>query len=117
MLEKFLLKLKKKLKKKEIIRYTRHINQNNLEKEYFQHYKAYRVLKELPIKTASDEVLQDKVFNIAKNSQYDIYQRYLVSVVYIFFDKTSASGAYNSSRDTVINHTGIAANHQKIFKV
>ena len=42
-------------------------------------------------RTASDKILRDKAFNIAKNSKYDGYQRGLASMVYKFFDKKSAS--------------------------
>ena len=35
---------------------------------------TYGDFKELPRRTASDEVLRDKAFNIAKNPKYDGYQ-------------------------------------------
>ena len=41
-------------------------------------------------KTASDEVLIDKAFNIAKNPKYVSYQRGFASMVYKFLDKKSA---------------------------
>ena len=41
----------------------------------------------MPRRTASDKMLRDKVFNIAKNPKHDGKQRGLVSMVYIFFDK------------------------------
>ena len=44
-------------------------------------------LKDLPRKTASDKVLRDKAFDIAKNSKYDGYQRGLALMVYNCFDK------------------------------
>ena len=47
---------------------------------------AYRSFKYLPRRAASDKVLHDKAFNIAKNPKYDWYQRGLISV---FFDKNS----------------------------
>ena len=34
---------------------------------------AYGNLKDFPIRTASDKVLHDKAFNIAKNPKYDGY--------------------------------------------
>ena len=46
-------------------------------------------LKDLPRKKASDKVLCDKVFNIAKNSNYDGYGHVLNSSVYNFCDKKS----------------------------
>ena len=44
-------------------------------------------------RTAADNVLRDKSFNIAKNPKYDRYQRGLASMVYKFFEKkTKGSG-------------------------
>ena len=45
---------------------------------------AYGDFKDLARRTASDKVLRDKAFNIAKNPKYDGYQRGLNS---IFFGK------------------------------
>ena len=45
--------------------------------------------KDLARKTASDKVLRDKAFHIAKNPKYDGYQRGLTSMVYKFFYKKS----------------------------
>ena len=46
---------------------------------------AYGNFKELKRRTASDKILRDKAFNIAKNPKYDGYQRGLASVLYKFF--------------------------------
>ena len=51
---------------------------------------AYGYFKDLGKRAASDNVLRDKAFNIAKNLKYDGYQRGLASMVYNFFDKKSA---------------------------
>ena len=48
---------------------------------------AYGDFKDLAKRTASDKVLRDKTFNIAKVPKYDECQRELASVVYKFFDK------------------------------
>ena len=40
-------------------------------------------------RTTSDQILPDKAFNIAKNSNFDGYQRGFASVVQKFFDKNS----------------------------
>ena len=48
---------------------------------------AYGDFKDLKRITASDKILRDKAFNIAKNPKYDGYQRGLASMVYKFFDK------------------------------
>ena len=43
--------------------------------------------KNLAKRTASDKVLRDKAFDIAKNPQHDGYQRCLASMVYKCFYK------------------------------
>ena len=49
-------------------------------------------------RTASDKILCDKAFNIAKNAKYDGYQRGIASVVYKLFDKkTSGRGIKNEN--------------------
>ena len=46
---------------------SRYIYQNELDKTcFFQHNKAYEDFQNLPRRTASDRVLHDKAFNIAK---------------------------------------------------
>ena len=42
-------------------------------------------LKDLTWRTASDKILHNKAFNIAKNTKRDRYQRGLASMVYEFF--------------------------------
>ena len=56
---------------------------------------AYGDFKDLARRTASDKILRDKAFNIAKNPKYDGYQRGLASMVYKFFDKKTADGGVN----------------------
>ena len=56
---------------------------------------AYGDFKYLARRTASDKVLRDKAFNIAKNPKYDGYQRGLASMVYNFLDKKSKGGGVN----------------------
>ena len=58
---------------------------------------AYGDFKDLERRTASDKVLRDKTFNIAKNPKYDGYQRGLASMVYKFFDKKSKGSGANIS--------------------
>ena len=69
---------------------TSYIYKNELVKACFQHDMAYRDIKDLK-RTASEKVLRDKAFNIAKNPKYDGYQRALASMVCKFFHKKSAS--------------------------
>ena len=56
---------------------------------------AYGDFKDLKTRTASDKILRDKAFNIAKNPKHDGYQRGLASMVYKFFDKKSKDGSVN----------------------
>ena len=56
---------------------------------------AYGDFKDLARRTASDKVLRDEAFNIAKNPKYDGYQRRLASTVYKFFDKKSKGSGVN----------------------
>ena len=46
---------------------------------------AYGDFKDLTRRTASDKILHDKTFNIAKNPKYDRYQHGLASMIYIYF--------------------------------
>ena len=57
-----------------------YIYKNVLDKAYFQHDMAYGDFNDIARRTASDNVLRDKAFNIAKNPKYDGYQRGLASV-------------------------------------
>ena len=75
-----------KTKKKKETGDSRYIYQNELDKACFQHDMAYGDFKDLTRRTASDKILRDKAFNIAKNPKYDGYQRGLSSIVYKFFD-------------------------------
>ena len=50
----------------------------------------------MEIRTAANEVLRDKVFNIAKDPKYDGYQRGLAFMVYKFFDKKIARSGVKS---------------------
>ena len=54
---------------------------------------AYGDFKDLTRRTASDKILHDKAFHIAKNLKYDGYQRGLASTVYNFFNKKNLGGA------------------------
>ena len=47
----------------------------------------YEDFKDLTRRTASDKILHDKPFNIAKNSKYDGYQCRRVSMAYELFNK------------------------------
>ena len=58
---------------------------NELDKSCFQHDMAYGDFEDLARRTASDKVLRDKAFNIAKNPKYDGYQRGFAFMVYKCF--------------------------------
>ena len=82
----------KNLKKQEKQSY---IYKNKLDKACFQHDMAYGDFKYLARRTASDKILTDEAFNIAKNPKYDGYERGLASMVYKFFDKKSKGSGVN----------------------
>ena len=67
---------------------TSYIYKNELDKACFQHDMAYGDYKDLARRTASDKVLRDKAFNIAKNPKYDRYQRGLASMLINFLIKS-----------------------------
>ena len=56
---------------------------------------AYGDFKDLVRRTASDEFLRNKAFNIAKNPKFDRYQRELATMVYKYFHKKSKASVVN----------------------
>ena len=60
---------------------SNYIYKNELDKACFQHDMAYGDFKDLARRTASDKILRDKAFNIAKIPKYDGYLRGLASMV------------------------------------
>ena len=69
---------------------------------------AYGGFKDLAKIKASDKVLRDKEFNIAKYPKYDGYRRRLASMVYKYFDKK-----YASLPDKSVSGSGVANNEIK----
>ena len=65
----------------------RFIYQNKLDKACFQNDMTYGDFKDFTRRIASDKMLRDKAFNMAKNSKYDGYQRGFALMVYNFFHK------------------------------
>ena len=53
---------------------------------------AYGDFKDLKRRTQSNKALKDKVFAIASNPKYDVYQRMLASMVFKFFQKKTSGG-------------------------
>ena len=91
---------------------TKYIYKDELDKACCQHDMAYGDFKDLAKRTASDKVLRDKAFNIAKNPKYDGYQRGLASIVYKFFDKkSSGTGIKSMSNQQLTDEL-----HQPIIK-
>ena len=60
-------KNKKRIQKFEESEDSRNIYQNEVDKACFQHDVAYGDFKDLASRTASDKILRDEAFNIAKN--------------------------------------------------
>ena len=71
----------------------RYINQNKLEKVCFQHDMADGNFKDLSRRIASNKMLHDKAFNIAKSLKNDGYQPKLAWMVYKCFEKKKISGS------------------------
>ena len=83
---------------------TSYICKNELDKACFQYDMSYGDLKDLKRRTASNKILRDKAFNIAKIPKFDGYQRGLASMVYEFFDKKSiGSGVANETNYQLAN--------------
>ena len=71
-------------------------------------------LRDLTRRTASDKILRDKEFSIAKNPKYDGYQRVFTSMVYKFFDKKTAGGAVKN--ETILNKELAEQLHKPIIR-
>ena len=95
---------------------TNYIYKNELDKACFQHDMAYGDFKDIKRRTASDNILKDKAFNIAKNPKYDGYQRTLASTVYKFFDKKSTVSGILNNNDTKQNLQLAEELHNPIIK-
>ena len=77
---------------------SQYIYQNELDKACFQNDMAYGDSRDLARRTASDNIMRDKAFHIAKNPKCDGCQRGLASMIYKFFDKkTSGSSTENEN--------------------
>ena len=75
-------KIKERIQKFKETGDSKYIYQSELDKACFQHDMAYRDFNDLVRKTASDQILHNEAFNIAKSPKYDRYQRGLASLVY-----------------------------------
>ena len=75
-------KNKERMQKFKETRDLRYFYLNELDKACFQHDMGYGDYQDLLRRTASDKVLRDKAFNIAKYLKYDGYQRGLTLMVF-----------------------------------
>ena len=75
---------------------------------------AYGDFKDLTRRIASDKILRDEEFSIAKNPNYDGYQCGLVSVIYKFSDKKTSAGAIR--KENVSNKELAEELHKPIIK-
>ena len=82
---------------------SRYFYKNELDKACFQHDMAYGNFKDLKRRTAADNVLRDKAFNIAKNPKYDGYQRDLASMIYTFLIKRLKAVASHLQINLLLN--------------
>ena len=92
---------------------TSYIYKNELDKACFQHDMAHGDFKDIKRRTASDKVLRDKAFNIAKNPKCDGYQIGFASMVYKFFDKKSAVKVKHNEQVAEELHKPIIRNFKK----
>ena len=78
-------KTKERIQKFKETEDSRCIYQKELDKARFRHDMAYGDFKDLTRRTASDKILLDKAYNIAKNPKHDIYIKFLASMIYKSF--------------------------------
>ena len=70
----------------------KHLYRNELDKACFTHHATYSDSKEIAKRTISDKILRNRAYEIARNRNYDGYQRASASMVYKFFDKKTGLG-------------------------
>ena len=66
---------------------SRYIYQNELDKSCFEHNVPYGDFKNFHRRAASDKILCDKAFTIAKQLKYNGYQKSLTLMVYKFINE------------------------------
>ena len=76
---------------------------------------TYGDFKDLKRRTAADNVLRDKSFNIAKNPKYDRYQRGLASMVYKFFEKKTKSSGVTLANKSIPQNEQLAEELHKLI--
>ena len=73
---------------------------------------TYGDFKDLARRAASDKVLRDKAFNIAKQPKCDRYQRGLASMIYKLFDKKSKESRVSMLANKSPINNGLESNKQ-----
>ena len=72
--------------------HLKRLYRNELDKDYFAHDAAYSDSKDWTKGTTSDKILQNRADEIARNRNYDEYQRALARMVYECFDEKTGLG-------------------------
>ena len=101
-------KTKERMQNFKQTRDSRYIYRNELDKACSQHDMAYGDFKDLKRRTAADNVLRDKAFNLAKNPKYGGYKRGLASMVYNFFDKKSKGSVVTLANKSIPQNEQLA---------
>ena len=70
----------------------KYLYRNELDKACLVHDAAYSNSKDVAKRTISDNILKDRAQEIARNHNYDEYQKALASMVYKVFGKKTVSG-------------------------
>ena len=86
----------------------KHLYRNESDKACFAHDSTYSDSKDLAKTTVSDTILKDRAYEIARNCNYDGYQRPLASTIYKFFDKKTRSGGIVTSKAGIIVNEKLA---------
>ena len=85
----------------------KHLYRNKLDKACFAHHAAYSNCKDLGKRTISDQILRERDYEIARNCNYDGYNRALVSMDVCFLIKSRIRISVNEQlaeelRETII---------------
>ena len=90
------------------------MNQNELDKAYFQNGMVYGDVKDLTRRVTFDKIMCDQAFNIAKSLKYNGYPCELASMVYKCFEKKiSDSGIKN---ENISNKDFANESHRAVIK-
>ena len=95
----------------------KHLYRNELDKACVAHDAAYSDSKDLAKRTISDKILKDRAYEIARNCNYDGYQKALASMVYKFFDKKTGLGGSVNEQLAELLHKPVTKklNRRKVY--